>query len=225
MTGVDVHQQWVDHVVTRHGQVILDRFDPAQQPPMSSNARAWLRWNPADPDVAWALDHFDRGVHRADLTELARDLDTAADRRRAFVVTLLWGVGTTNRYYGRHSQALASPDLDAMLDRSAAAIRRGDLADGWSAIYRLPGLDFRFFTKWLWVIGIGVGLPAAPLVFDQRVINGLATTQWPAHPRQINNKQRWLNYCRDAAAVGNRLGVDGQWVEYWLFSGAPATSA
>ncbi|MEN4449191.1 MULTISPECIES: hypothetical protein [Mycobacteriaceae] len=40
MADVDVHQQWVDHVVTRHGQVILDRFDPAQQPSMSSNARA-----------------------------------------------------------------------------------------------------------------------------------------------------------------------------------------
>lgn len=72
--------------------------------------------------------------------------------------------------------------------------------------------------------GIGAGLLAAPLVFDQRVINGLAATHWPAHPRQINNKQRWLNYCRDAAAVGDRLGIDGQWVEYWLFSGAPAAS-
>lgn len=140
MAGVDVHQQWVDHVVTQYGQVIRDRFDPATQPAMSSNARAWRRWNPGDHDVAWALDQYGRGVHRTDLAALARDLDTVADRRRAFVVTLLWGVGTTNWYYGRHAQALASPDLDAMLDRSAGAIRRGDLADGWSAIYRLPGL-------------------------------------------------------------------------------------
>ena len=189
---------------------------------MSSNATAWRRWNPHDEDVKQALSDYNAGVHRSDLWALARDLETTARRRHAFVVTLLWGVGTTNRYYGRHSQALASAGLDGMLDESVAAVRHGDLAKGWSAIYRLPGLDFRFFTKWLWVAGVGTDLQSRPLVYDQRVINGLVKTTWPSHPRRINHRQRWLNYCADAAAVGRQLGVNGEWVEYWLFSGAPA---
>jgi hypothetical protein len=215
------HDTWVDRVAERYGATIRGRFDPAKQHTMKSNAGAWLRWNPHDEDVRWALDHYDEGVHRSDVWALSRDLDTGAKRRRAFVVTLLWGVGTTNRYYGRHSAALACADLDDMLDRSVTAVGRGDLAGGWSAIYRLPGLDFRFFTKWLWVAGVDADLQAPPLVYDQRVINGLAQTEWPSHPRQINHRQRWLNYCADAAAVGNQLGVNGEWVEYWLFSGAP----
>jgi hypothetical protein len=214
------HQEWIDRVVDGYGTVIVDRYDPAKQPAMKSNAQAWRRWNPDDEDVRWALEHYGQGVHRSDLWAISRDLEITERRRRAFVVTLLWGVGTTNRYYGRHSQALASAELNGMLDASVAAVRRNDLAGGWSAIYSLPGLGFRFFTKWLWVAGVGADLPAAPLVFDQRVIDGLAKTKWPTHPRQINNKQRWLNYCGDAAAAGKRLGVNGEWIEYWLFSGA-----
>ncbi len=220
-TADATHREWIDRIVEQYGLVIHSRYDPAKQTAMRSNAGAWLRWNPHDEDVRWALDHYHRGIHRSDLWTLSSDLDTQAKRRSAFVVTLLWGVGTTNRYYGRHSDALAFTGLDDMLEQSVEAVSRGDLQRGWSAIYRLPGLDFRFFTKWLWVAGVSANLEAAPLVFDQRVINGLAKTEWPSHPRQINNKQRWLNYCADASAVGDRLGVNGEWVEYWLFSGAP----
>lgn len=219
----NAHREWVDRVAEQYGSVIRGRFDPARQPAMTSNTSAWLRWNLHDEDVAWALGHYADGVHRRDLWELSSDLSTPANRRRAFVSTLLWGVGTTNRYYRRHSQALAFDGLGDMLEQSVAAVQRGDLAGGWSAIYGLPGLGFRFFTKWLWVAGAATQLEIRPLVFDQRVIDGLATTEWPSHLRRINYKQRWLNYCSDAALVGQRLGITGEWVEYWLFSGAPTT--
>jgi hypothetical protein len=222
MVGAAGHREWVDGVVGQFGSVICDRYDPARQPAMRSNARAWLRWNPGDEDLRWLLDHHRDGIHRQDLRALSGDLDTAAERRRAFIATLLWGAGTTNRYYGRHSHALAFGGLDEMLDQSLKSVQRGDLSGGWSAMYDLPGLGFRFFTKWLWVTGIDSELQTAPLVFDQRVINGLGKTGWPAHLGQINYKQRWLNYCSDAAAVGEQLGVSGEWVEYWLFAGAPA---
>lgn len=132
-------------------------------------------------------------------------------------------MGTTNRYYGRHAQALAFPGLDDLLESSVEAVQRDDIAGGWSAIYRLPGLQFRFFTKWLWVAGMGADLEVPPLTFDNRVIEALKSTNWPFHPRQINDKQRWLNYCADAAAVGRQLGVGGEWVEHWLFNGAKAS--
>lgn len=217
----DSHRLWVTRIAADYGTVIRDRFDPSEQPAMKSNGNAWRRWNPDDTDVRWALEHYAQGIHRSDLRALSRELDSAPQRRRAFVATLLWGVGSTNRYYGRHSRALASPDLAGMLERSVAAVQEGELAGAWSAIYRLPGLDFRFFTKWLWVAGASANLDAPPLVFDQRVINGLYKTEWPFHARQINNRQRWVNYCSDSAALATELGISGEWIEYWLFSGAP----
>lgn len=216
----DGHRQWADRIATSYGHVIREQYDPATQPAMKSNAGAWLRWNPNDVDVRLALEEFRFGVRRSDLRAMSGQLNSVAKRRRAFVTTLLWGVGTTNRYYGRHSKALAFPGLDDVLEQSVSAVQREDLSSGWSAIYRLPGLDFRFFTKWLWVAGADGNLKAPPLVFDQRVIDGLAKTDWPSHPRQINYKQRWLNFCADAAAVGERVGVSGEWIEYWLFDGA-----
>lgn len=218
----DAHLEWVDRIAEMYGPVIRRQYDPAKQAAMRSNAGAWRRWNSRDEDVSWSLDTYPDGVHRTDIWELASDPSTATKRRRAFVVTLLWGAGKTNRYYGRHAEALAFGDLNDILERSVAAVAHGDLAGGWSAIYRLPGLDFRFFTKWLWVAGVHARLESPPLIFDQQVINGLAKTDWPFHSRRINYKQRWLNYCVDASAVGKRLGVSGEWVEYWLFSGAPA---
>ncbi|MCP9274076.1 8-oxoguanine DNA glycosylase OGG fold protein [Mycolicibacterium arenosum] len=217
----DLHEEWVNRVVEQHGPVIRARYNPANQQRMRPNVGAWLRWNPGDGDVRWALDHYREGVNRNDLKGLSSDLGTNSTRRRAFVVTLLWGVGPTNRYYGRHAEALAHGDLDAMLKKSAIAAQRGDLAGGWSAIYGLPGLGFRFFTKWLWVAGMNAELATPPLVFDQRVIDSLRRTRWPFQLGEMNFKQRWLNYCADAAAVGNELGVTGEWVEHWLFNRAP----
>jgi hypothetical protein len=148
-------------------------------------------------------------------------LSTPTKRRRAFVATLLWGVGTTNRYYGRHAEALASEDLHEILEKTVEQVSRDDLEGAWSTATRLPGLNYRFFTKWLWVAGVDAGLKAPPLVLDSQVRLGLQKTNWPFHIRRINDCQRWINYCIDAAAVGRKLGVASEWVEYWLFSGAP----
>ncbi|ORX04784.1 hypothetical protein AWC29_12815 [Mycobacterium triplex] len=188
---------------------------------MTFHPNAWLKWNPDDVDVAWALDHYRNGIHRRDLWRLGQDLSTPTNRRKAFIATLLWGVGTTNRYYGRHAEALSSEDLQAILDKTVVQIIRNDLEGAWSTAAHIPGLDYRFFTKWLWVAGVDARLQAPPLVFDSQVRLGLQKTKWPFHPRRINDCQRWVNYCIDAAVVGRNLGVTGEWVEYWLFSGAP----
>ncbi|WP_141681159.1 hypothetical protein [Mycobacterium malmoense] len=218
----DPHAAWVARVVARCGDVILSRFDPSSQRAMTFHSDSWKKWNPNDADVAWALDRFKDGIHRRDLWALSEDLSTPMKRRRAFVATLLWGVGTTNRYYGRHSQALAFGDLEEILEKTVAQVSRDDLEDAWSTAARIPGLEYRFFTKWLWVAGVNQRLQAPPLVFDSQVRLGLQKTNWPFHTRRINECQRWVNYCSDAAAVGRELGVASEWVEYWLFSGAPS---
>ncbi|KAA1250182.1 hypothetical protein F0Q45_11120 [Mycobacterium simiae] len=216
----DSHAEWAARVSAHCGHHIK-RFDPATQPKIGFHPRPWLRWNGHDSDVAWAPDHYRDGIDRGDLRLLAQDLGTAAKRRRAFVATLIWGAGPTNRYYGRHAKVLASPDLHAILERTVDQVGADDLEGAWRTAAGLPGLGFRFFTKWLWVAGAGQNLLAPPLVFDNQVRTGLRLTHWPWHPRRLNDRRRWVNYCNDAAAVGNRLGVTGEWAEYWLFSGAP----
>lgn len=225
--GMDPHEAWVERVVSECGSEVL-RFDPETQIAMRSRREPWLRWNKSDADLVHLLDQYPNGIHRRDLRQLARELGTPHDRRIAFIACLLWGVGPTNRYYGRHAAALGSPDLELILEVSARQVRDNDLEGAWSTAGKIPGLGFRFFTKWLWLAGADAYLPASPLVYDQRVRDALEKAHWPFDLRRINERRRWVNYCQDAAAVAAALAaqpgapkVTGEWVEYWLFSGAP----
>ncbi len=130
------------------------------------------------------------------------------------------GARETHRCYGRHAEALSSETLVSILEKTVAQVGRNDLEGAWSSAAGIPGVGFRFFTKWLWVAGVGAGLAAPPLVFDKRVRDSLQDAKWPFDRRRINERRRWVNYCEDAAAVGRTLGVRSEWVEYWLFSGA-----
>ena len=224
---MDLHESWVMRVVSECGDNIV-RFDPKSQAAMHFHPESWLRWNTSDPDLSRLLDEYASGIHRQDLRELARDLNTPNKRRIAFIATLLWGVGETNRYYGRHAKALKASNLDRILDDSARQVRDNDLEGAWSTAGKIPGLGFRFFTKWLWLAGADAYLPASPLVYDQRVRDALEKAHWPFDLRRINERRRWVNYCQDAAAVAAVVAaqpgapkVTGEWVEYWLFSGAP----
>jgi hypothetical protein len=224
---MDLHESWVKRVVAVCGEDMAG-FDPGSQSVMRFHPEPWRRWNMADPDLSQLLDTFKDGIHRRDLRNLARDLGTARVRRVAFIATLLWGAGETNRYYGRHAEALKSVDLERILDVSVKQVHGDDLEGAWSTAAAIPGLDFRFFTKWLWLAGVSADLPAPPLVYDRLVRNALERAHWPFDRRRINERRRWVNYCRDAAAVARALvaqpgapKVTGEWVEYWLFSGAP----
>jgi hypothetical protein len=224
---VDPHEAWVQRVVSECGSEVRG-FDPETQVAMRSHREPWLRWNKSDADLVHLFDQYPNGIHRRDLRQLALDLGTPHDRRVALIACLLWGVGPTNRYYGRHAAALGSPDLERILEVSARQVRDNDLEGAWSTAAGIPGLAFRFFTKWLWLAGTHTGLSAPPLVYDQRVRDGLAKANWPSDHRRVNNRGRWVNYCRDAAAVARKLSqqpgapnVTSEWVEYWLFSGAP----
>jgi hypothetical protein len=93
------------------------------------------------------------GIHRRDLRALAQELSTPEKRRAAFVATLPWGAGETNRYYGRHAKALSSERLPSILEETGEADRSQRLAGALPTAARLPGMGFRFFTEWIWVSG------------------------------------------------------------------------
>src|SRR5947209_763240 len=137
-TSEDLHAAWVAQVVAHCGSLILAEFDPATQQTMRFHPRSWVRWNPEDLDVAWAIDQYPDGIHRRDLWALAKHLETPIQRRRAFVATLFWGAGTTNRYYGRHAEALASAKLPSILEETVGQVGRNDLEGAWSTVASLP---------------------------------------------------------------------------------------
>ncbi|MCB9410790.1 hypothetical protein [Mycolicibacterium sp.] len=224
---MNFHEEWVEQVVSECGAEIRE-FNPETQAAMPFHREPWLRWNESDADLVHLLDDYPNGIRRRDLKKLARGLKTPHERRVAFIATLVWGAGKTNRYYGRHADALRSIDLERILEVSARQVRDNDLEGAWVTAAGIPGLDFRFFTKWLWLAGASAELPAPPLVYDQRVRDSLVKASWPSDRRRINNRRRWVNYCQDAAAVAGTLSgepsaptVTSEWVEYWLFSGAP----
>jgi hypothetical protein len=99
---MDLHELWVERVVSACRDNIVG-FDPESQAAMRFHRDSWLRWNPADTDLSQLLGTFKPGIHRRDLRVLAHDLGTAKARRIAFMATLLWGAGETNRYSGRHA--------------------------------------------------------------------------------------------------------------------------
>lgn len=220
MVSVATNPEWTERVASQYADAIR-RHDPANQRSFQPNVAAWRRWNPSNGTVAWMLERYGSGIHRCDLARLAQDLSTTELRREAFVSVLVWGAGSTNRYYGHHHRALQHPELDDILLHSLESIRSDDLGHAWTIISPLPGLRYPFFTKWLWFAGVSSRLDAPPLIFDSRVIGGLLTREWPWKPRRSNMKRRWVDYCRDSAAIAAELGVPPEWFEYWLFEGAP----
>ena len=99
------------------GPEILSRFDPATQRKMKFHPGSWLKWNPDDADVA-GRSITNRTAFTA--VTFGRSRKTSAHRRNAArpsSATLLRGVGTTNRYYGRHAEALSSNDLEDILEK------------------------------------------------------------------------------------------------------------
>jgi hypothetical protein len=63
-TYEDPHAAWVVRVSAHGGPEIRSRFDPATRRKINFHRSPWLRWNPHDADVAWALDHYRDGIDR-----------------------------------------------------------------------------------------------------------------------------------------------------------------
>ena len=114
------------------GPEILSRFDPATQRKMKFHPGSWLKWNPDDADVA-GRSITNRTAFTA--VTFGRSRKTSAHRRNAArpsSATLLRGVGTTNRYYGRHAEALSSNDLEDILEKTVVQVSLDDLEGAWS---------------------------------------------------------------------------------------------
>jgi hypothetical protein len=214
----DVRDSWIRSVVARHGEEIRSAV-PALQPSMKPNIPAWNRWFDDAPWVIDVLSDIGTDISRGTLKNFARDseLSSQEGRRRVFVATLAWGVGSTNRYYGRHKTLLMSPLLDGALESSYKHLLNNRVEDAFVAMNPLPGITYRFHTKWLWIVGSTLGLQPMPLTFDNRVGQSLRQLKWPEMQRRQAQRQRWHRYIQDAESVSRELGVSEEHVELWLF--------
>lgn len=215
-----VNEAWATKIIDRHGNAI-GAADPMSQGRMQPRPEGWRKHHVDDEDVESVLTSFSGGLHRTDLLELAaRGLDDSAVRRRTFVATMMWGVGDGSRMYGRHRRLFTSPELPGALASSVEMLRCQEPERAFGVMEPLPGLTYRFHTKWLWVVGRTLGTTPTPLIYDNRVWASLRELQWPGLTKRQGMPARWESYIRDAGFIARRLDVPPEHVEYWLFMGS-----
>jgi hypothetical protein len=153
-----VNAAWATRIVDMHGAAIR-AVDPKGQYEMRPRPEGWRKRHYDDDDVEWVLTSFPNGLNRTGLLELAaRGLDEPSGRRRTFVATMMWGVGDGSRMYGRHRSLLTSPELPDALTSSMELLRGQEPEGAFKVMEPLPGLSYRFHTKWLWVTGRTLGM-------------------------------------------------------------------
>ena len=159
---------------------LVQRYDGQSQQPVSFITGSWLRALAAWPDEATVLGdarwtHVSdraarRQVDRSDLVRLlgSTDLDDGLAVRRAFVLVMAWGSGTSNtRSYRNVPTALAAADCADQLVHAARRCRASDLEQAFD-MFTLAGVGRSFFTKWFAFAGRVPDGDWQPLILDRR---------------------------------------------------------
>lgn len=119
-----------------------------------------------------------RWVSRQGLHALAdaTGVDDEEALRRAFLMVMVWGSGTSNNRSLRNTaRALAATGATQQLRTAALRCRDGQLEEAYAG-FRLPGVGRSFFTKWFAFAGRLDGRAWQPLILDDRVIATLNKT-------------------------------------------------
>ncbi|MEV4536254.1 hypothetical protein AB0J82_20915 [Asanoa sp. NPDC049518] len=143
-----------------------------------------------------------RCVGRDDVARLieATNIADGQAARRAFVLVLAWGSGTSNtRSYRNVPRALAAPLCATRLIETAYACRQGDLPAAYAA-FSLPDVGRSFFTKWFAFAGQTPDRGWQLLILDDRVLRTLNHTLGTS-TRALTRDRRWSH--RYAAYVEN----------------------
>nr|WP_147315549.1 hypothetical protein [Asanoa ferruginea] len=120
----------------------------------------------------------------------ATDMTNGLAARRAFVLIMAWGSGTSNTRSYRHvPRALAAPHCATRLVDTAATCRQGDLTAAYEA-FSLPGVRRSFFTKWFAFAGRANDRDWQPLILDDRVLRTLNRTL-ATSTKTLASDRRW----------------------------------
>lgn len=187
------------------------------QQPVTIRVSTWARYA-AIGDGGWPDT-----ISRDDLVHVCREalrLQDPAELRRAFILTMMWGGGTTNgRQPNNTSRAISAPDFGVVLEQSVQLLGRGDVGAAYNLHSRLERVGPAFHTKWLWALGAALGTRPSPLIQDRLVWMALADLGWDSVGAANSSSwaERYIAYlhaCADWADAAGRTPVD---IEYSLF--------
>jgi hypothetical protein len=210
----------------------MQMYDGRRQPAVTYIVDSWKRAVPDASEAAFLEDsrwtqpstkHGRRTVERAGLMQMfaATDMTDEAAVRRAFVLVMAWGSGTSNtRSYRYTRKALTAPNCTKRLVRAAESCRDGDLLSAYSD-FSLPGVGRSFFTKWFAFAGRVPGRNWQPLILDDRVLRtlnrtlGLSTRALAGSP---NWGRRYAAYVEHLHSWGHEVGCSADRLEWILFA-------
>lgn len=154
------------------------------------------------PPAASNTRGYDKQITREVLLDLSAQAVDDASLVKAWATTMMWGAGASNgRGPWRTAQGLAFTGLTEVLATTMNAVRDGDLESA-HARFKVPGSGEAFFTKWLWVAGLGTAAQA-PLILDQRVLTTLRHVHggtW-SRPRGTSGYRSYVTAMHEAAAA------------------------
>lgn len=164
-------------------------------------------------------------IRRSDLVEAAQRLHwqqpDPAEVRRLFVLTMMWGSGTTNGRGPRNTQsALATANSIDTLIEVHSALQGGEIPRAYDLHRKLRGLGPSFHTKWLWLMGRVTGTTPQSLILDARVWATLSRLEWSSLMASGGDRrwgQRYVAYLRACELWARDAGVDAEDIEYTLF--------
>lgn len=214
----------------RYGK-LLNLYRSESPRPVRYRPTSWK--GGSDSDFAWLEDSAlttsaqspkhpnDRLISDAVLQKAVSTLDpgNAAVLRRAFVLVMAWGSGTSNpRSYRNARTALSDARLDGVL-RDTAELSRSDDTAALGTAYRhfkVSGVGPSFFTKWFRFAGHVPSRAWQPLILDDRVFRSLnslevigISTQALAGGTRLRSA-RYVAYVEHLHEVAEELSKQGE---------------
>ena len=198
----------------------LERAD--EQEPVRLNPPTWLSYDRI-AQVSDPTKHLIRRQELGDMAEKAWAAGTGTDRssiEHVFVLTMMWGSGTTNGRGPRYTkEALSTGTVADVLTTARSLLAGGNIPDAYDLHRRLPGVGPAFFTKLLWVLGQTVDISPAPLILDSFVWKSLGSLKWNSQTAAGGSRRRgdrYLAYLQACEAwAGEQFSPED--VEYTLF--------
>jgi hypothetical protein len=190
----------------------------ASHEPVRINPETWMKYE----SVARCGRPPSR-LSREYLVDARRELDVSSDEavNRLFVLTMMWGSGTSNGRGPRNTQAaLEAPDAVDVLRQSVEFVAAGDLARAYDLHRNLRQVGPSFHTKWLWVLGATAEVRPRPLVMDKLVWNALGALGWDSRLAAGGNRRwsaRYLAYREACEQWAADARCDPEDIEYSLF--------
>ncbi|QGN49835.1 hypothetical protein GKC29_25430 [Micromonospora sp. WMMC415] len=162
--------------------ILVRQYHGQRQEPVPYITSSWEAALAGSPEEVSVLldDRWSERAQTPDRRRVTRDhlkellgtthLHDPLQVRRALVMVMAWGSGTSNTRSLRNTPAaLAASDCARQLRMAAERCRDGDLVHAY-AKFSLPGIGRSFFTKWFAFAGLQPGRSWQPLILDDRVL-------------------------------------------------------